>query len=175
MGCRLFFYGAVIEPRAKRIAGEVPERFWPKVQKAGPDECWLWTAALDAQGYGVFNIGKNKIVHASRISWVLCNGAIADGLFVCHKCDNPKCVNPGHLFLGTAKQNSDDKISKGRLPLGEQLHNSKLTKEKVSEIKEKYKSGTFTQRKLAEIYGVHSVTISKVILGKLWRHIGVPA
>lgn len=92
------------------------ERFWERVQK--DDGCWEWTGATSAAGYGVF--GKNtKLWFAHRFSYELSNGPIPDGMFVCHQCDNPRCVRPDHLFLGSHKDNMKDMCLKGRQSKGE--------------------------------------------------------
>lgn len=88
-------------------------RFWAKVARAGPDECWLWTAGKSDSGYGVFGVGK-ATDKASRISWRLERGPIPEGMHVLHRCDNPPCVNPAHLFLGTNDDNVRDMLEKGR-------------------------------------------------------------
>jgi len=87
------------------------KRFWDKVDKTG--ECWIWTASKYLNGYGQFRFdGKNWGAH--RMAWLLTNGEIPDGMLVCHTCDNPSCIRPAHLFIGTQKQNMRDCIDKGR-------------------------------------------------------------
>jgi hypothetical protein len=93
------------------------ERFWEKVRKAGPEECWEWSGVKLPRGYGIFTIGYTKI-YSHRYAWSLGNGEIPDGMYVCHKCDNPSCCNPAHLFVGTASDNNADMDRKGRARRG---------------------------------------------------------
>lgn len=94
------------------------ERFEAKVNRSGPGGCWLWTGAPVARGYGRIGFGKTgkggTVMYAHRFSWELHNGPILDGLNVLHHCDNPPCVNPSHLFLGTQGDNVTDMVQKGR-------------------------------------------------------------
>lgn len=98
----------------------VEERFWAKVNKNGPTvrgplgPCWVWTAHLDEHGYGQFMLRTRKIARAPRFAWGLTNGEIPDGLHTLHRCDNPACVRPEHLFLGSRRDNALDMMSKGR-------------------------------------------------------------
>ncbi|NTW50648.1 MAG: HNH endonuclease [Chlorobiales bacterium] len=95
----------------KKLSKKSQALFWAKVRKT--EYCWEWVAAKNEKGYGVFGIGK-ETDKAHRIAWRLLVGSIPKYLFCCHRCDNPACVNPGHLFLGTNKDNVDDMIRKGR-------------------------------------------------------------
>ncbi len=146
----------------------VEERFWDKVDKSG--ECWEWQGAMNSNGYGRPSInGKREYTH--RLSWVLTNGEIPDGLHVLHKCDNPPCVNPDHLFLGTQAENNADKVSKGRQPKGEMLPQSVLSEEEIIEIRRRYSSGGIYQKDLAVIFDVSQPHICDIINRKKWQHI----
>lgn len=99
----------------------ISERFWEKVDRRGPDECWEWKDSLGTTGYGQFctyDGQRNHTLKAHRVAYELTNGQIPDGLCVLHRCDNRRCVNPFHLFLGTRGDNWNDMISKGRGTLG---------------------------------------------------------
>jgi hypothetical protein len=158
----------------QRAALTVEERFWPKVRKT--DTCWEWTGAKQQATaltlpYGILWKREGKTwLKAHRVSWELHFGEIPEGKFVCHHCDNPVCVNPSHLFLGTAADNMTDKWSKGRGVLGERHHKSKLTADQVREMRAKRKQGVSTSE-LGRQYGISQVAAWDVVNGKHWRHI----
>lgn len=158
---------------AKGVYKSIEVRFWKYVKKT--DSCWLWIGAKRDQkrGYGtiVDNTGKNFRAH--RVSWEMHNGQIPDGLFVLHKCDNPSCVNPDHLFLGTQTDNMQDMLRKnrGNQQKGEGNGRSKLTEKDVLLIRKQYASGGITQKKIGEFFGVSNVVISNVVGKKSWAHI----
>lgn len=124
-------------------------------------KCWEWMKVLNHKGYGRINISK-KIMLAHRVVWLYFYKEIPKGLFVLHKCDNRKCVNPNHLFLGTNQDNTNDMIKKNRLKKGKELPHTRLFENDVTNIKQLYLNGV-SQRKIAKVYGVAQQTISKVI------------
>lgn len=144
-------------------------RFWAKVNKT--DSCWLWAAALFERGYGAFRF-KGRQVKAHRFSYELHFEPIPEGLYVCHKCDTPACVNPSHLFLGTHKDNAQDRQRKnrGRKQDGERNSRAKLTADKVSEIRTMYQHG-HGQKEIAVLFGVSQTCISQIVLRKHWLHV----
>ena len=154
-----------------------PDRFWAMVDMAG--DCWTWTGSVNAWGYGAFMPYRARThVAAHRYSWVLHNGPIPDGLCVLHRCDNPPCVNPAHLYVGTHKNNSDDKRAKGRdfHPLGEDHAMSKLRDCDVLRIRELYSfrgvgDGKMSGVALSREYGVTPETIYAIIQRRNWTHI----
>lgn len=143
------------------MSATLQERFWAKVRKT--PTCWEWTASLTGAGYG--KIGVNgRIITASRLSFEWACGPIPPGMFICHHCDNPKCVRPDHLFLGTALDNSRDCKAKGRTAAGERCGRSKLTFAQVAEIRR----DTGVQRRLSERYGVSPALICLIKSRKVW-------
>lgn len=128
-------------------------------------ECWVWTGSKTSDGYGVMGIGRRQY-RAHRVSFEVFHGAQADGLFVCHSCDNPLCVNPGHLFLGSPADNTQDMIAKGRrYYMTDAAHpNTKIGHEKRPEIIRRRANGE-TLAAIAADYGVTFQTISKICLG----------
>jgi uncharacterized Zn finger protein (UPF0148 family) len=144
--------------------------FWSKVDRSGGEEaCWPWTGALDTNGYGNFVMGSRHI-KAHRAAVMLAGGALLAGTFVCHRCDNPSCVNPGHLFCGTHRENMADMRAKGRSQTGERRWSAKLTEANVREARRRYAAGEL-QRTIAASFGVTQSAISEAVSGKKWRHV----
>lgn len=126
-------------------------------------DCWIWRERWRRKGgYGMFVIGRKRCI-ASRVSYELFNGPITDGLFVCHTCDNPSCVNPKHLWLGTNQDNMIDMTQKGR-------QDCKLDPKQVIEIRKLYDDGC-SLVKLCELYNMSSGAIRKLLLRKSWKHV----
>lgn len=141
------------------------ENFWKYTQKRSPDECWLWLGALNPKGYGWAWHGRR----AHRVSWMLHHGPIPNGLLVCHSCDNPRCVNPKHLWLGTSADNQADKARKGRAARrpGSKHPLAKLTEEWVLAIR----ASAEPTDKIANRFGVSVACIRDVRSRKNWRHL----
>lgn len=152
------------------------ERFWLKADRSGgPDSCWEWQAGRQkAGGYGTFYRGnRNEMAH--RVAWELARGSIPVGLFVCHTCDNPPCVNPTHLFLGTPKENTRDCIDKGRSRIrGSQSALTVLTEADVVAMREAYVKGE-SQRSIAYRYGMSAQHAGAIVTGGRWQHVPMPA
>lgn len=170
-------------------------RFWEKVARS--ESCWEWTGYLDRRGYGRIGTGGRgqDMLLAHRAAWLLHFGAIPDGLMVCHTCDNPRCVRVGHLFLGTAKDNTTDAIHKRRflsdarlvatrarsgdasyqrrepslVRRGADAPRAKLTWDEVREIRQLYATGLSTLAVLGARYGVGLTTISAVVRKETWK------
>lgn len=140
-------------------------RFWAKVNKS--DDCWEWTACKNSAGYGQIRInGKAELAH--RVSWELANGPIPDAMYVLHRCDNPSCVRPDHLFLGTSSDNTQDMISKGRRVIlyGEDAGTAKLTNAQVEAMRFLYATGEYSTYKLGEMYGISHFGAWEIVTGK---------
>lgn len=140
--------------------------FFTKI-KIAPDGCHLWTGAKIPRGYGRYSpLGRRgKRYYAHRFAWEIANGrAVPDGAVVCHRCDNPSCVNPSHLFVGTQADNMKDMARKGRSTKGEASGRAKLTRSQVSEIL----SSVTASREIAPHYGVSAGHIRSIRSGKRW-------
>ena len=139
------------------------ERFWEKVGKRGPLECWPWLAATDSNGYGVFRGRHSRFAKAQRQAYELCVGPIPEGMHVLHKCDNTHCVNPGHLFLGTPTDNMQDCKKKGRMG-----RKNKLCFDDANNIRKAITSGQ-SRYAIAAQYTISLSTIRDVWLKKVWK------
>jgi hypothetical protein len=164
---------------------DIPTRFWTKVRIGDDDECWVWKRGLD-HGYGSFRV-NGRAERAHRMAWKLVKGPIPERMHVLHHCDNPPCVNPAHLYLGTDKENARDRKERGRM-VADTSHaiakrkpgwNRKrreddrrsnralcLTDEQIRTIREDYADGGCTFRSLADAYGVSHPTIKNAIHGR---------
>lgn len=139
-------------------------RFWSKVDVRGPDDCWNWTACCFNTGYGYFYLnGKHWLAH--RISWMMVHCSIPKRMHVCHHCDNSKCVNPRHLFLGTNAMNLADMVRKGR------QGGAKLMPEQIRKIRTLYATGKFSQNRIAIAFGVSQTNVRHIVRGETWRGI----
>lgn len=146
------------------------DRFWRKVHRSDQETCWAWLAGKNRYGYGAFGYGgrKGKRIAAHRMAWVLTNGEIPYGLLVMHACDNPECVNPSHLRLGTPADNSADMVLKGRSANGENHSQAVLTEAEVATIRLKYKAG----QPLKEIALAEGVSYRRVMSAiRNWKYL----
>jgi hypothetical protein len=168
------------------------DRFWAKVNKAGPvllpelGPCWLWTGATVRGGYGNFAVSRGQMRTAHRVSYELANGPVTANQYVLHRCDNPPCANPAHLWVGNAKDNAQDAVGKGRMHYGdahglrkhperaargERIGGARLTEASVKNIRHRGSSGGMTAQAIATFYGVSRKAISNVINRRSWRHV----
>lgn len=146
---------------------DLMDRFWKYVTKT--NSCWIWSGSRFNDGYGSFWTGK-KVVRAHRFLMTTIYGKLPSNLLVCHHCDNPPCVRPDHLFLGTHRDNAQDSIQKGRFNRqhGERIGTSKLKNDDVIMIKKMLSEGKSTGY-IAKKFGVHSSTISMISNGSNWK------
>ena len=144
------------------------ERFNSFVAAGKPDECWPWSGGTDRQGYGHFGLG-GKTIQAHRFAFWFTAGIEPGDLCVCHSCDNPGCVNPAHLWLGTHKENMVDASKKGRL-VGTGLK-SVFNHEFVRQIRAKYAAGGTTLLRLANEYGICESTVSNIVNRKIYSKV----
>jgi hypothetical protein len=152
------------------------ERLWEKVDVRGEDECWEWRGAHHPNGYGRINVNR-RALPAHRCVWRLTQCAfLPDHLFVCHRCDNPQCCNPKHLFIGTNYDNVRDAVRKNRNSKpptyqGEQHPSARLTVSQVLEIRQRRRTHNMSISTLANQYHVNTGTISDIVHGYTWQHL----
>ena len=153
--------------------GSEEERFWRKVAVTGNDDCWLWTAGVDKDGYGKFQtgvFGSQRHYRSHRYAYELRVGPITDNMLVLHRCDTPACCNPKHLFLGTQKINRVDCKDKGRTSRGEKHPNARLDEASVVEIRKRFNSGE-TVLDLASLFNVSRGAIYGCVKRTNWAHV----
>lgn len=158
-------------PKHERRA--LTERFWPKVDMSG--DCWEWQGSRDRKGYGRVGLGGRAagtgLAHVA--SWVMAFGPVPEGMNVLHRCDNPPCVRPSHLFLGTVRDNALDALAKGRLYVQRSDYrpaSRKLTDDQVREIR-RLALLRVTHTEIAQRFGVHKTTVKGVIHFRSYRHV----
>ena len=157
--------------KLSRKRAPVEVRFWRQVEKS--EGCWLWIGHRQPSGYGRMTVpvgGGHRKVRAHRVAWELHNGPIPDGMQVCHRCDNPPCVRPEHLFLGTSQDNTNDKIAKGRrrtgnMPKGPAHSKAVLSQEQAEAIRRAVAAGEF-QTAVARRLGISRSTVVRVVSGR---------
>jgi len=148
------------------------QRFGSKVQRGSGAGCWIWTAHTNQYGYGVFWVNREcGDMLAHRAAWLIYKGQHPGSADVCHTCDNPKCVNPDHLFLGSAADNMRDCAAKGRIPRGSSRPNAKLDENDVRNIRDVYRGGGISKAALARYFQVDASLISRVVGGSRWEHV----
>ena len=146
------------------------DRLWNRTNRESG--CWEWIGCKDGSGYGLISL-NGKMVKTHRLAWELTYGSIPNGLFVCHHCDNPACINPEHLFLGTNKDNMQDKIKKGRRngggpAKGERNGAAKISCKDAVEIRRLHENG-LSGRKIADKFGISDSQIFRIILNQCWK------
>jgi hypothetical protein len=171
-------------PKCRNAALILPmaDRFWPKVTKG--DDCWEWSRKRDRRGYGRFATTSSRYVSAHRMAWELTHGEIPKGLSVLHRCDNPPCVRPDHLFLGTPADNVADMLAKGRESRGKQhgaaIKNPRrgsdkpeaiLTDDQVRAIRAAFTGKRGELAALARRYGIRPSHAWKIVHRTIWAHI----
>ena len=148
---------------------QIEDRFWRNVDQSGG--CWEWQRETDAYGYGRFWITGRQRVAAHRFSYTVARGRVPSGLLVLHTCDNPKCVRPDHLYLGTHDDNMRDRKERGHYARGEDNNKAKLTADQVRELRRLYVPHQYGSTKLARQFGISPTAVKAILAGKAWGHV----
>lgn len=151
---------------------EIKRRFYENVETSPESECWKWVGGKDARGYGIFR-AYGFAHRAHRFSWLLHYGEFPNEMLVCHKCDNPSCVNPEHLFLGTQFDNMRDMVNKGRNAnvKGNKNPRANLSDQDVMEIRRLWDDDRVSPKELSKMFGTPKSTINKIISSDTWKHL----
>lgn len=151
----------------------IQSRFESKVTLVPFCECHLWTAATTDFGYGKLSDGKKSWLHAHRVSYQLYKGEVPDDKCVLHTCDNPACVNPEHLYLGSYKDNAADRENRkrGNHPKGTKHHKNVLLQSQVYEIRDAFDTGKYSFSELGRIYGIEGKSVADIVDRKNWKHL----
>lgn len=147
----------------------IKARFWAKVDKT--KSCWIFTSNHGGTTYGMLSVPKGEEYLAHRISWVIHYGLIPRGLKVLHTCDQPRCVNPLHLFLGTSQDNMDDMVNKGRSLKGSRHPMTNMSESDVVEIRRLYQETKLSQQAIADMYRINQTAVGFIIRRITWKHI----
>lgn len=150
---------------------ELQARFWSKVDVQDNHACWNWLAATFTNGYGAFGVTSGKMKTAHRVSYELVHGKIPEGMVVMHTCDNPLCVNPSHLVVGTYQDNTNDMVSKSRQAKGEKHGRAKLTENDVLRIYDMVREGGLSQEYIAGLFNISRMLVSCIKHKQLWKHL----
>lgn len=167
--CGKTFRGKSVGTHTGKCGVTFDELFWAKVDKNGPNGCWVWNGYCQKFGHGWTRFGL-----AHRYAWEQLRGVVPEGQFVLHKCDNPPCVNPDHLYVGGRQDNQNDMANRGRSVWGERSHYAKLTAKQVKLIRSLFvRTGEkkSNANELAEQFGIKHGQLLKIVNGQSWRQL----
>lgn len=159
------------EPSTRNATANIPIdlRFWIHVDIRDADECWVWRGRVTHEGYGVMCY-RDANVRAHRLALELTTTPVPPGMVVCHRCDNPPCVNPAHLFVGTHQDNMRDMKAKGRAAVGERHSRARIGAKEVAEIRKRAAAGE-ADSLLGAAFGISRKTVFDVVARRSWRHL----